>query len=682
MEATLREGTGYAEVVGALDGARVSLGALPSVHEADSPDGDADLAALLSSLNDCASLVCRDAHYELVERLFDGITAGKGLTPWFLGSQSRRALLNVVTNLVVSGTMARTALEFLVRSLHPPLGLRQWTGPAPDEQARRRRQRQIAEDLRHCLASCLRMAPTLHEEVAQLVCSKFPHKWMDLVRTEAYLDTAFWLARGPLRHAADRILARAVQLLVELDVEANFGGVAELPLASAEYFPSPSDQNRRLSDGRLGNGNGNNLDELDEADMFEVCTVEEAEQGFRLPAAKQQAPTPTKPSHPPLDPNLDKADAILHAVLCFVRDAAEDGQGAVLLECLLLTFRTTVFPVRGTRIAQFPVFYAGHLTAAKSGNLAQFLADAFRDPKADDEQRARAALHLGSLVARSEDLPFAVAFDAMALLAHWCLHFCQHHHQPRAQIPEAQGAAFSCAFRGLLHALAFASPTAQDHSQLRALCDLCERCVLRVCSHWSQPFGTVPRAEADTFLRQARRLGLLGPDAIQAMGRAAQEADGSGGAAMLSEPFAMVDLPRSGPFVGSLAGYRWQPAKATLSAPKELSAEFRVGSAGQRSDTSLGQSPGFGGSYLSDEGEYFAGNSREAWFAGSQRPVPIGMKAQELVNSFGGGSPGLGVSFMTNSISTDLENHSPDLAMSLGTSLTDNKFLKNHLGKM
>ena len=58
------------------------------------------------------------------------------------------------------------------------------------------------------------------------------------------------------------------------------------------------------------------------------------------------------------------------------------------------------------------------------------------------------------------------------------------------------------------------------------------------------------------------------------------------------------------------------------------------------------------------------------------------MKAQELVNSFGGGSPGLGVSFMTNSISTDLENHSPDLAMSLGTSLTDNKFLKNHLGKM
>ena len=67
-----------------------------------------------------------------------------------------------------------------------------------------------------------------HEEVVQQVLAKWPHKYVDKFRSECFLTVSFWLSLGQLKSASNRILARAVIFLVELDVETKWDGVSDL----------------------------------------------------------------------------------------------------------------------------------------------------------------------------------------------------------------------------------------------------------------------------------------------------------------------------------------------------------------------------------------------------------------------------------------------------------------------
>ena len=697
----------YSETCRLLDEARSRLWYAPAPPEEETNDHDEELANLLLSVGSQVAGLTRESHYTLVERLFDGVTQGKGLSPWFLMEKSRRALLGLVTHLVVSGSLASTALYFLVRSFCPPLGLRQWPPPwdqSPGIEARcRARQRSVLEDLKRTVLACLRMAPTLHEEVVQQVLAKWPHKYVDKFRSECFLTVSFWLALGQLKSASNRILARAVVFLVELDVETKWDGVSDLgPL---EDFPSPGETFGAGAWKKDGDGD---VDELDEADMFEVCTVQDQQDHHHHTTTTSGRPPRAGPNNlgkkKEVDPSLEKLDALLLIALQYVKSTHDDGDGAEVHETLLSTFQRSVFPVQKTRLVQFLVFYS--LSRRRNcKKFVAFLSSVYANASAAEEERGRALMYLGSFVARSETLPLAVALEVMSMIANWCMHFCQHNHPGRAgengagagagagaeafAKPEGWGT-FCFACQALLHSLTFLLATTREVMQLGLLGNLCSTYLLQILGHWTHPLSECPTCILEDFLHQAAHLKIFGSETLGKL----RQMHGSAGVDLCHPlPFKMYGLRHCGPFIASHSGlYRTQLTRPVGQTDHFVAegpgAHVKIGSLGQRSDTSYGQSPSggwdshFGGSYISEEGDlmqYNQGGStaREAWFEENQRPIPIGMKAQELVHSryFGGSPGGFGTSpggfGISGSMSTD---HSPDVSMSLGVSLNDNKF--------
>ncbi|QDZ20179.1 RNA polymerase I-specific transcription initiation factor [Chloropicon primus] len=669
VSAAVRDPTGagaaaYAELLATLDRARATLANAPLVEE-ENTEADLELKVVLDSVGSNVSLLTRESHYNLIERLFDGVTMGRGLSPWFLEQNSRRSLLDLLTNLVVSGSLANTALDFLVRSFCPPLGLRQWSGTAATE-VRRRRQGAILADLKTTVQACLRMAPTLYEEVVQQVLSKWPHKYMDLLRSESYFRIAFWLARGPARHAADRIVSCAVNALVELDVETKWEGVGDL--AQLEDFPTPEKaQKRDVGD----------FEELDEADMFEYGTVQEVA-GSSLARSGQKKAAETVVD---ADSNLEKLDALVQIGLEYLKEVHDEGSGAAVHEALMGCFQRSIFPVHNTRLTQFLVFYSWSRQQSCK-KMIVFLSGVFRAAGHPDEARARAVMYLGSFVAHAESLPFALSCEVMSVIADWCAQFCQHSVKGDAgtAVAEPSGfATFFYAFQALLYSFTYVSSSAREVVQWSFLSKLCNSCLVQICYHWSNPLAKCSTSVVEDFLQQVTRLKLIDRETVsklrQLHGDATVESD-------QHFPFRCGNLKLCGPFIVLHGAYRSQPMKPVGSHDHlfaDIDHHFKVGSMGQRSDTHFSQSPsnGFPGSYLSEEDDFMqyngASTAREAWFAGNQRPIPIGMKAQELFAGFGASPGGHGGSLFSGSMST-----SPDMSMSLSASLNENKGFVKH----
>ena len=655
---------------------------------------DRILSSLLESVGRHVSTLTRQSHFSLVERLFEGVSHGRGLSPWFLEDESRRTLLDLVTHLIVSGTLANIALDFLVRSFYPHVTLRCWAykhdGVRDDDEAERERermkakQRRILEDVRKTVEDCLRMAPTLHEEVVGQVLSKWPHKYIDLFRSECYITISLGLAAGRLKYAAERVLACIVDSLVELDAEISWEKVPEITCNNVE-MQSPG---LVPQDAVVSSRKDSDFDELDEADVFEVCTVQEAENNGNGNCQQKTtsnldglSPKNVQTKPDVSDPNVEKLDLLMHIALQYVKGAHDEGLGAAVHESLLGSFQRSIFPVCKTRLTQFLVFYS----CARQPNCKTYLAflsSVFLNNSTADETRISALQYLCSFAARAENLPFTVGLEVMSMISNWCIHFCQQNCREGGvdrRLSEEYNVFFA-ACEALLHSFSFILSACRELPNIKMLNNLCSSCLLQVCGHWSNPLAKCATAVVEEFLQQTVRFKFLTSDVVA---RLRQMHGDSFPSSDRLFPFNLCNLKQSGSFILTHSMYRNEALRSASGneySQTDRDAGLRIGSMGQRSDTQFSQSPStgleFGGSYLSEEGDFYNGNStaREAWFAGNQRPVPIGMKAQELVHTkyFDGfsGSPGI-----PGSMSTD---HSPDISMSLGTSFNDNKWKSSY----
>jgi hypothetical protein len=640
---------------------------------------DASVASLLEAISAHVSVVRKDKHLALIERLFAGVSPGKGLSPWFLPPLSRRALLDLILHFVVSGSLANTALDFLVRSFSPP------GGPgALGERERawvkdKRELTGVMEEVKKAVLSCLRMAPTLHEEIVGLLLSNWPNKYADLLRSECYVTICFGLALGPLKYAANRIIGCAIDLLVELDIEIKWDSPAMVDLGSPfspalEESPGQQEAASALSLGESKEEN-EDFDELDEAEVFEICTVQESAQ------------TPPKKGHNATarngvqvaDPNADKLDVLMKIVLLYIKAAHDEGDGVPAHEVLLNSFQRSIFPVYKTRLTQLLLFYS----CSRQPSCKKFVAllsSIYLNHSNVEEAKISAVTYLGSLVARADSLPFNIAFEVITLIGNWCIHFYQLHHREGAA-PHAKPEGlqlFFASYQALLQAFTFVIGATSEMANQRLLGGLCNSCLLQVCTHWSNPLSLCSPIVVEDFVQQSLHYKLLNLEAATKLRQMHGQKAIHSHSETANFPFNLYNMKGSSCFIVSQSMYRSQVPRSNPHDESEHArdAQFKAGSVG----TYLSESPSTGleiaGSYFSEEGDLmqYSGNStvREAWFQGNQRPIPIGAKAQELVQTkygFGGsfgGSPG-----NPGSMSTD---HSPSgHSLSLGTSLNDNK---------
>ena len=482
----------YREVLEALDGARALLtAATRASSHADASGGvdagldasaqaqDADLAQLLEEIANRVSSIRRESHHALVERLFDGVTRGRGLSPWFMRELSRRALLDLATHFLVSGTLTQTALAFVVQCFCPPIDVAAWPSPAAE--------RQIVDEVREMAKIAIQVAPAAHEDLLALILTRVPHKYTDARRSECFVSTVFWLAAAPMRQAADRLLSCVIDRLVELDVEVQWEGVRSMDDAFADADIDGDDAMVRT-----GPASGGEIGDLDEADVFEVAMGD----GF---------PNPT-PSRLP-DPYLDKLDALLAHALRFVKAAFDTGEGAAVLDAILSAYQRAIFPVGKLRAVQSLAFYAC-ARAPHDPRLVGYLAAACcAGPALSPSVRASAMDHLGSLLYRLTGQPPPSAQEALEGITKAGLHFARAH-PPGVGAGAADLALFGAACRAavaIFCAMAAGGAWGRAHAEASF-----RRLGLRdMLEHWTRPMRACNAHAGRELVRNAEHAGWI-----------------------------------------------------------------------------------------------------------------------------------------------------------------------------
>jgi len=718
-----RDGAGYLWTLGALEQGRARCLAPPAAAAGDASatggEEQAFLAAVLEEIGNHVAAIKGEQHYALVERVFHGISSGRGLSPWFLSQGARRALLDVTAHFVVNGAFASAALAFLVGSFSPPMEVRpvKFGYPSEVDAARGFRCTQsegkpggpdgaqvgevetILGELAHAVETCLNLAPTVREEFVGIVLAKMPHKYVDVWRSQCYVAMVLWLAeKSLLNSASDRFLGRIVERLVELDVEVNWGVVPKL---STVQGPPEALEEDTENDSLHVSSRGGSLDEIDEADLFEVSTlnvdeVQRQQQQGKDPLARVKATSRnhTEASSPPAvisDPNLLKMDLLLHMTLQYLKSAHDSGQGSAIHTAILDSFQRAVFPVhKGTRFVQFLVFYSCS-RQPDCRRFTSFLISIFLDASFPVVLRTLAALYLGNLVARAGFVSSDLAGEVLDVVSCWCVQFCKRNpvNTGEASAIEDIGV-FHAAFQALVCSFCLLFASRRNRRMDEKLHDFLQSLHLgHVCEHWTCPVAACIPSTVEEFLKGAVQWRVLSTRAAEKLrggvGRLSTQSDDA-----YSLPFDLWRLDLSSKFIENQSSYRmclthdlqadqvYDYHGNAISASKGL--QFRAGSSGRNGGHIYPESLDIetDGSYPSDlsfqQNTPQYGDSmdmKHPWLHMNQRPIPIGAQAQDIL--YKKQLDGQSVSPVVGSMNADL---SPDFnAMSIGRSFNESKFL-------
>ena len=472
------------------------------------------LELLLQALGAHASKVRALEHGGLLERLLGSRSSLWDLSPEAAGA--RAAWLSLAHHLAVAqgGQLFHACVEFLVRALvggpppaPPPPRPAVW-GPGQEAEAR--------EQVRAAIERVMGGLPTSHSHFLEECTQQCPHVLQPAPVLCRYVSGVTWLAAGPGRALAGRLLWRVAELLVELDVSIRWQDIVdksllaqaqaaeeevepEVELQEADLFDmleERGDSDLELSeeegrggfggsgvgipgDGRgMGSGGGSGRrngagagSEGEEgragpapappsAGAAVAAAAQAAAGGSLSPAvlAKLASSGPA-PVSSTVDETADKLDSLMELTFGFLEDEFKGGLGERAFGLLLPTFMQVILPAHRSKFAQFIMFYscARHPREGSRAFLDQLLIT-MQDQNRPNLLRSAAVAYLASFLSRAAFVPLDVALDALHKLAGVCEIYVSRHGEAASSAAndatEEHELFYSCV-QGLLYALCY-----------------------------------------------------------------------------------------------------------------------------------------------------------------------------------------------------------------------------------
>eukprot|EP01129_Flabellula_baltica_P006893 TRINITY_DN2633_c0_g3_i1.p1 TRINITY_DN2633_c0_g3~~TRINITY_DN2633_c0_g3_i1.p1 ORF type:complete len:434 (+),score=61.52 TRINITY_DN2633_c0_g3_i1:345-1646(+) len=258
----------------------------------------------------------------------------------------------------------------LVRSLKPPMNSDGTLNVIYAEK--------ISPYVHEALKTILRHIPTANTQLLHLIQREFPYVNAPLPLYSIYLKNVIIMIQYN-KLLEDRLWSLIVDKLLAIDVEVKM-----------EVIPTQEDLIKTKEDDEFG--------------IF----IPQVEQGEENAAQKEIA---------------QKMDSLLMVVLEYI-EQLDEQECDKTFSILLAEFNRLIFRTYRSKFLQFLLFYMCSIKESYTGDFLTYLFDRLKnDPSR--QMREKAAMYIGTFVARFKNIPLPMVYEALRLLEQYCLGYIQ-----------------------------------------------------------------------------------------------------------------------------------------------------------------------------------------------------------------------------------------------------------------